>query len=105
MKEEISLKAYTSRGFDLIIANLQEGLHVLSNSSPSNSIHAWNDHERKTSYNIVLKKDWWDFNEWSLHSSLDTCLTLQTKLYIVLLLQFLPLHCVAMLNWVLPFQL
>lgn len=47
MKEEVSLKACNSRGFDLIIANLQESLHVFSVSSPSNMIHGWNDHKRK----------------------------------------------------------
>lgn len=46
-KEEISSNAYANGGFGLIITNLQEGLHVLRISSPSNTIHPWNNNKRK----------------------------------------------------------
>lgn len=131
MREEVSSKACTSRGFDLITTNLQESLHVFSVSSPLNIIHGWNDHKRKNvealfefafayptnddpllpfvlvkkdvrdvvrtytnSYNFVLGEDRWDLNGLTLGCSVDTCLTIQTKLYVVLMLHFLPLHCV-----------
>jgi hypothetical protein len=109
-------------GFDLIIADLPEGLHVPNVSSPPHIIPPWNDHKRKNiealfefacayltddgplllfvhekkdvredvrtfaaSYDFVLRKDWWGFNELHLCYPLDTSLTVYIKLYYLLL--------------------
>lgn len=136
-KRKVSSEDCTFGGFDLIIADLPEGLPVPNVSSPPHVIPAWNDHKRKNiealfefacayltddgplllfvpekkdvrddvrtfaaSYDFVLRKDWWGFNELPLCYPLDTSLTVYIKLY-YLLLRFIlfSLYCIDLLNY------